>query len=503
MVEHAPYDQFTGTVIGNYRLDQLTERHPWGPIFRASSREGKSCVFRFIDTPLATATSDVTANARLVYLGRFQQEANRVAALQHPSILPLLDYGNLQGVPYLVYPALPLVSLRSLLAKNKPADPIMSGRFLEQIASALEHAHKQAVLHRNLSTGCIYLQDNQRMVVSEFGLKRMRDLSNEGAETPGKPYDGSSESCAPEQLLGKPIDTYTDIYALGAVLYRLLSGHPPFTGKRREEIAQQHLYAEVPPLRTWRPDLPTELDRVIARAMAKEPFQRFARPGEVTQAYYQIVEPGRLPMLELSAPAMSSAPLALAQEKTISRQYPSVQRAKPQVPDRSRRRVVTFIMGGVGLGVVGIAAAYGTHLLGGTPPSTAATGATAVQSKTSSGQATQPGGQSTKSPNQGAKVLARTADVPVNSAKTFVINNQKNPGIIIHLPNSQFVAFDSTCTHAGCAVDYSQQDKLLECPCHGATFDPAKGAAVIQGPAKTPLAPIKIVVNTDGTITAG
>src|SRR5579884_1865699 len=180
MVESTPYEQLIGRIVGNYRMDRLMERHPWGPIFLASTQDGKNVLVRFLEPPSTLGRMD--ANARLVYLGHFQQEANRVSSLQHPHILTLLDYGNFQGMPYLVYPSPSLVSLRAALSKGRPADLLTTGQFLQEISSTLEYAHQHAVLHRNLSTSSIFLYGGQEIMISEFGVLRMREIGFEAAQ---------------------------------------------------------------------------------------------------------------------------------------------------------------------------------------------------------------------------------------------------------------------------------------------------------------------------------
>jgi Rieske Fe-S protein len=169
------------------------------------------------------------------------------------------------------------------------------------------------------------------------------------------------------------------------------------------------------------------------------------------------------------------------------------------------RRSVLIAGGGAAVAIIGVTVFASHYLIGNTAPAgTATTGGGSTTGSTTGGT----GGHTGTSGSGGTgghtgTVIAHTSDVPINSAKTFPLPNQSNPGVLVHLPDNRFVAFNSTCTHAGCAVAYNSQDHLLECPCHGAVFDPSKGASVVNGPAQTPLASIPITVNSDNTITEG
>ena len=496
MVEPPSFETLRGTTLGNYRLEQLIEPSDVTPVFLASSSAaGAMYRLRILRIP-----ADLPSEQRIVYLGRFQQEANVVSALHHPSILPLLDYGNANGMPYLVWAHSSMKPLNSEISKG-PMDPVRISRYLDAIAAALEYAHEHAVLHRNLTTDCIFVKDGTPLV-ADFGVLRMLQLAQPDGKSDPLYGMNISSSPAPEQVQGKPVDIRTDVYALGAVLYRMLTGHRVFRGKTFNEIAELHALAQVPSLSMWRTDIPRELDNVIAKAMAKDPTARFSQPGALANACAQVVVPNdtKRTAFVIASPAVPAsdykAPLPSIQPVSPLRR---VEPARPGRPTSriSRRRALTLLAAGGG-GAVAVAAIalIATHLGG---SSTAPASQTVSQTTNSSGSAS----QTTNAPGHTGTVLARTSDVPLNSAKQFPIANSNNPGLLIHLPNNQFVAFNSTCTHAGCAVNYNSQDKLLECPCHQAVFDPARNAAVVSGPAPGPLAPIKITVNADGTITTG
>ena len=490
-----------GSALGEYRLEELLETGEAGQVFLARhTTTGVQNRLRILAMP-----AHLDAEARMLYLGRFQKQANQVAALLHPHILPLLSYGTHQNIPYLAYQQYPMESLSKYLAQHGPLNAQRAGLYLDQLAAALECGHQHGILHRNLNTENIFLKQDGTLLIVDFGVLHMLQqgsaFQQNTAQVDHSPSAKSNllfgmnegSSPAPEQISGGLVDIPADVYALGATLFRMLTGHRVFRGSTREEIAQQHLNAPVPPLSSWKRDLPAALDPVIARAMAKDPRQRFARAGDLANAYHQIIAPSdsqRQPFVAPAAPAL--APL--------SKTPPTFTAERRQQATMPRRKVLTFLVAGGGAAAaITVVSIVGIHLFQGSSAPTGVTTSTTTSGSTSVSKGNSTGG-STPSTQHG-KVLAHVADIPSNSDKQFPLTSSSNPGLLIHLQDNRFVAFDSTCTHAGCAVNYNSQNHLLECPCHGAVFDPAKNASVVQGPATTPLTAIPISVNADGSIT--
>lgn len=199
--------------------------------------------------------------------------------------------------------------------------------------------------------------------------------------------------------------------------------------------------------------------------------------------------------ITLGAPsAEPAAPEALAEREpaTPARHGKlsarAAQRQRYAQAATSRRE---FLKGAAVGGGIMLVAAWLWNLTHSGAPATADTSSAATSGATSNG----PGAT-------GSNVIAQVANVPENSAATFTIPSTGDPGVLTHLSNGNFVAFDAVCTHAGCTVQYDSSSKLLLCPCHGAAFDPAQGAAVVQGPAPTPLTAVPISVNqSTGAIT--
>ncbi len=297
MLKTVFFDKLAGADLGNYRLERYLGQSKIGPTFLARTDTTTTYLVRFLDSPLYTI-----ARERDIYLEQFQYRARQITTLQHPYILPLLDYGIYRGLRYLVSPHIPLRTLRTRVAKYGTLDTFTVGRYLDQIATALEYGHEHAVLHGSLSVDSIFVRLDGSLVVADIGVKSLIEQ-----EIPRNQPVEWSDGCAPEQLLGKPANPASDVYALGMVVYFLLASASVFEGSTPAALAQQHLHSPLPPLNQVRGDLPPSLNSVLTRALAKDPAQRYSQPGAFANAYHRSGVPTnrmRVPFVVSEAPAV-------------------------------------------------------------------------------------------------------------------------------------------------------------------------------------------------------
>jgi eukaryotic-like serine/threonine-protein kinase len=285
-----------GTVLrGRYRLDAELGRGGMGIVFRATDIElGREVAIKVLPETVSIP------GAR----GRLLSEARAAAALNHPRVVAVYDVGEEHGVPFFVMELVLGASLRQLAPQDLP-DIIEIGC---QICEALEHAHDHHLVHRDLKPENVLLVESAgrwSIKLADLGIALpMRDSS----QTQIGGIAGTVGYMAPEQALGRPIDGRADLYALGAVLYELTTGRPPFQGDDPLAVISQHVHAPVVPPRAIRPDLPAAIESVILRLLAKDPEQRYATAVEAAAALrYAVAAPADADVQDTGAVALLDA----------------------------------------------------------------------------------------------------------------------------------------------------------------------------------------------------
>ena len=216
---------------------------------------------------------------------RFKRESRLAAQVEHPNVIPVHHAGEEGGQLYLAMRLVDGVDLRSLVDGSGPLDTARAVRVLAGIAAGLDAAHARGLIHRDVKPANVLVErdgDAEHVFLTDFGISRLAG-SEESLTTTGE-FFGSVDYVAPEQIEGDPVDGRTDVYALGGVLHFILTGRPPFP--RDTELAKLFAHANAPRPRPSEsaPGLPPEIDKVVAKAMAKRPEERYRSAGELAAA---------------------------------------------------------------------------------------------------------------------------------------------------------------------------------------------------------------------------
>ena len=324
-----------GRTLGQYEIREEIGRGGMATVYKAYQPSlGRYVAIKVL--PPYHADADI-------FIARFIREARAVARLEHPHILPIYDFGREGELSYIVTKYVEGGTLKDQL--GHPFDLQRAASIIAQVASALDYAHDQGIIHRDVKPSNILLDHGEWALLTDFGLAKMIGAS---ARITGSGVGiGTPAYMSPEQGQGLEVDRRSDVYSLGVILYEMLTGHTPYEADSPLSVMVQHITQPLPSPRAVNPNIPAAVERVILKALVKDPAYRYARAGDLAAALRDAVAkvettpgPKPSPIAETITGAVTFPPA----EKQARRAPPPAQPPAPaDSPPRRNRTTATAI----------------------------------------------------------------------------------------------------------------------------------------------------------------
>jgi serine/threonine protein kinase len=276
----SPPPKWLGKRVGRFRLIGMIGRGAMGKVFRAEDIQlHRLAALKVIGS---RSSRGKTAGEKLEMLLR---EARSAAKLEHPNIVTVYEVNSAYDVHFIAMELVEGGNLKDVVQAAGPLDIARACQLVADAADALQHAHEQGVIHRDVKPANLMLTRNGRCKLGDFGLARITD-TNDAVDYATGPV-GTPQFVAPEVVQGYPATAMSDLYSLGATLFYLLTGSPPFPGENSREVIRKHMEELPPDVRTLRPEVPESLALTIWRSMSKEPAARFETVAHFAMALRQ------------------------------------------------------------------------------------------------------------------------------------------------------------------------------------------------------------------------
>jgi len=266
MPEFAP-----GDVFADHRIEGLAGRGGMGVVYRATQLGLERTVALKVITPVLAQEED--------FRRRFVEESKAAASIEHPNVIPVYHAGERDGVLYIVMRYIDGPDLRALVRAEGRLAPERAAHIVAQVGGALDAAHRHGLVHRDVKPANVLLGDDDHAYLTDFGLTKRSATTDGGGLSRAGGWVGTLGYVAPEQIRGERIDARTDVYALGCVLVYALTGSAPYMRDTDEATLWAHLNAPPPS-----EDVPSAFEGVVARALAKDPSDRYPSAGDLGRA---------------------------------------------------------------------------------------------------------------------------------------------------------------------------------------------------------------------------